>query len=60
MDTETSRSSLTDSEGLIYTSIYGTLSAIDTTLSLIFVPRIVAWYEEEEAVRAEKDKLSKI
>ena len=50
---EASGSKLTQTEGIIYMSTYAVLSGIDTTLSFLFVPRIVEWYKTELQIRAD-------
>jgi len=57
---EKAGSQITKKAGVTYSITYGAISAVNSTLSVLFVPRIVDWYEEEENLRTEKEKLVKI
>ena len=51
VDLDASNSRLSKAAGMNYTISYGVLVALDTAMSIIFVPSIAAWYKEEQKLR---------
>ena len=51
IDRDASESRLTKQQGIIWTAVHGTFTLVNSTVSLIFVPQIVKWYNEEQELR---------